>query len=317
MRPTSADRFHALVLVGPTAIGKSLVAHRIAQLKDMDILSADSMAVYRGMDVGTDKPTPVMRREVRYFGIDLVEPVEHFSVGRFYDYCRELIVRGVVRSGRLLVVGGSGLYVKALTHGIDPSPATPENIRREVQQIFRNGGIPALLAELQQRAPEKLSEVGDLRNPRRLMRAVELARLNAATPTSWRQRTDAPLVVGLKCDRHLMYKCIEERVDRMLQGGLINEVAALKQRYGTLSDTARQAIGYNEVWQYLEGRLTWDQVRDRMIRRTRELAKRQMTWFRHQERVRWVEIEREEIESAVERILAVWQEHEEETYLAI
>jgi len=317
MRPASPDSFRALVLVGPTATGKSLVAHHIAQLVGMDILSADSMAVYRGMDVGTDKPTPEMRREVRYFGIDLVEPVEPFSVGRFYDYCRGLKAGGMVRSGKLLVVGGSGLYVKALTHGMDPTPATPEEIRGEVEQIFRGGGIPALIAELHQRAPQMLSEVGDLRNPRRLMRALELAWLEVGRRMSWRTRTDPPLVVGLKCDRSLMYKGIEERIDRMLECGLISEVAALKERYGRLSNTARQAIGYGEVWQYLDGRLTLDQVRHRMIRRTRELAKRQMTWFRHQERVRWVEIEREEKGPAVERVLALWQEHEEETYLAI
>ena len=305
-----AEAFRAIVLVGPTAVGKTAVAHQIARLTGDDVLCADSMSVYRGMDVGTAKPTTAMRHQVRYFGLDLIEPDRPFSVGQFYEYCRTLYREGKIRSDHLVVVGGSGLYIKALTHGLDPLPPASAALRRRAREIYEAGGVEGLLAELERVAPELIPSPRDERNPRRLMRALEIAWQGVRPPRSWHQAKTRGVVVGLDCPRQLLHQRIERRVDEMLERGLVEEVRTLRERYGRLSPTAASAIGYAEISDYLDGRLALEGARARMVSRTRQLAKRQMTWFRHQEKVVWVSVvPDDDPETTADRILRVLEKH--------
>lgn len=308
--------FRALVLVGPTAVGKSRVAHEIARRTGASVLSADSMNVYRGMDIGTAKPDAEMRREVTYYGIDLVDPSEAFSVGQYYEYCGHLRITGKIRSDQLVVVGGSGLYIKALTHGLDPLPPGDPLLRQRADEIYAAGGVEALAAELERIDPGALALVHDIRNPRRLVRALELAWRGSPAGMRWRHHKAGP-ILGLKCPRQLLYKKIDERINQMLDNGLVDEVRRLREKYRSLSVTARHAIGYGEISDYLDGRISLEAALERMRRRTRRLVKRQMTWFRHQENVIWLEITPEQEPQETARRLLEVVERNGKTVLAI
>jgi len=281
-----APPISAFVLVGATATGKSAVAHHLARDRDLAILSADSMLVYQGMDVGTAKPGVRERGGIPYFGIDLVCPERGFSTG---DYLRSLRrARGRIEpySGRLLAVGGTGLYVKALLEGFRKGPPADDAWRAEADRALSEGGLEALRQLVGSKAPGVLARVADAQNPRRLIRAVELASAGELEP-SWGARCR---VVGLRRSPADLRALIELRARRMFQEGLLDEARGLRQRAGGLSTSARQAIGYEEAFAVLDGRLSEHEAAKQIVLRTRRLAKRQMTWFRHQLDVSWIEV---------------------------
>jgi tRNA dimethylallyltransferase len=292
------------VLVGPTAIGKSAVAEIIAARRQLPVLSADSMQVYRGMDVGTAKPTPDVRRTVRYFGIDFVDPDREFSVAEYLDRVRA----ETEGTSLLLAVGGSGLYVRCLIEGLRPVPPADPAWRFEAARILSEGGIPALQAEARRRAPEQFASLRDPANPRRLVRAVELARAGGLEHTF--ERNARPVVVGLSMPPAALLERIRRRVERMFADGLMEEAAALRSRFPEWSATARQAIGYAEALTALDGRCTVNHAKETTVLRTRQLAKRQMTWFRHQAAVDWVSVPPEASPEALAGIVEDrWNQH--------
>ncbi len=281
----------ALFLVGPTATGKSAVAQRIAEQRGYDILSADSMLVYRGMDIGTAKPSRADRTRVRYWGVDLVAPGEPFSVARFLETASEAVC-GARRAGReLIVVGGTGLYVKTLIHGLAPGPAVSPAARERWQALLEAEGVTALQDALRARSPRWLEALDDPWNGRRLIRALEYVEAGIVEPPrSWNESECMPEIVGLTAPRDAMEARIRARVDAMYAAGLLDEVRALLGQ----SDfarwmTASQAIGYAEAAACVSGHITEAEARERTAIRTRQLAKRQMTWFRRQCRVRWID----------------------------
>jgi tRNA dimethylallyltransferase len=323
---------HAWFLIGPTAAGKTAVAHRLALRGGTAVLSADAMLVYRGMDVGTAKPTAAERREVRYFGIDLADPDRPFSAGAWLERVRAELADGPwgrapadpLAPDALLVAGGTGLYVRALTAGLDAAPADPAR-RRHWQARLAAEGLPALAAELARRAPD--FRLADAQNPRRVIRALE--QLDAGKAPAAAGLSARPAAVGLRLARPALHARILARVRRMFDDGLLDEVAALRQRYPAWghshaskrageaaspgSDggcTARQAIGYAEACAVLDGHLTVEMAAERIAARTRQLAKRQETWFRHQTDAAWIDVGPDEPADAVaERVLAAWREH--------
>ena len=306
------NTLEAYFLVGPTASGKSGVAHRIAREAGYDILSADSMAVYEGMDIGTAKPSSAQRREVRYHGIDLTSPDQPFSVG---DYRRHACgcIRASLASGRsVIVVGGTGLYVKSLTHGLVPTPEPRPEDRQRWTALYERDGVEALQRELETRAPTVYAAVRDKRNWRRLVRALERAEAGwTQAPASWTNRAveaGAPLA-ALVWPAAAAQDRMRKRVETMYQAGLIEEVRGLLARYA-LSSTARHAIGYAEPSDVLEARCTREQAMAKTLQRTRRLAKRQRTWFRHQANVRWIGVRAGMNEAVVaERVLAHWRRY--------
>ena len=302
-------RPEAFFLIGPTATGKSAVAQYLAERDGGDILSADSMLVYRGLDVGTAKPTRLERERVRYWGVDLVDAVAPFNVAQFLAVAGEAAAATAEARRRLIVVGGTGLYIKALLRGLDSLPAADPAARERWQAVLREGGTAALRDVLRARAPQWLAALADPNNGRRLARALELVEAGMnEPPTSWTSAGELPAVTGLTASREGLERRIRERVAAMYRGGLLDEVRELIAiREFTAWPTAAQAVGYAEAVACLEGRLTEAEARERTVIRTRQLAKRQMTWFRHQCQVNWIDVTGDAgVPETAERVRQAW-----------
>ncbi len=274
-----------LVIAGATATGKSAVAQLIAERTGAAIVSADSMLVYRGMDVGTAKPTTGERCRVRYIGLDCVAPGQRFSAGEWLE-CVRRGVAALPAGTPLVVAGGTGLYIRALLDGLDAPPAD-DAARTRARAIFASGGLGALKAEVARLgAPVP---PGDAENPRRLMRAIERAsaprapRPSAArsAPDALRARFAGARVFCLAMDRDALAARIALRARRMFEEGIVEEAARIFGA-GSPSETALGAIGYAEALAFSRGEMPLEQAIERVAARTRQLAKRQRTWFRHQ-----------------------------------
>lgn len=265
------------------------------------------MLIYRGMDVGTDKPGAAERRRVHYGGIDLADPDESFSVGDYVVHARETLRRAAECGRTVLVVGGTGLYVKCLTEGLDRLPSADESLRTRAESLLEKEGVGALQRELRSRDPGRFERLADRKNPRRLVRALELAVHGADAQKSWSAVPPGPLA-GLRMDAEDLRERIGARVRRMYESGLLEEARRLAAQYDTLSATALQAIGYAEAFAVLKDEMNVEEATVRTVTRTRQLAKRQMTWFRHQARVEWIEVGRGEGPASVaEKVFNVWR----------
>ena len=311
----NTDRL-AWFLVGATAVGKTAVAQCLAEKSGAAILSADAMLVYRGMDIGTAKPTPAERGATRYFGLDLVNPDQPFSTGTWLAHVREQLHdqpfgHSAARepdAASLIVAGGTGLYIRVLTSGLDAAPADASR-RLYWQKRLETEGLDALRRELASRSPSALAQLADPENPRRVIRALEHLDISGTLPDNW-QQASRPRVTGLRLPRAALHERIAARVERMFASGFVDEVAALRKKFPAWSATAAQAIGYSEVCEMLDGRMTQAQAIALIAQRTRQLAKRQETWFRHQADVTWVDAAPDEsVESLAARVLATWREH--------
>jgi tRNA dimethylallyltransferase len=302
-------RFRAGYLVGPTAVGKTAVAHWLAERTGGAILSADSMAVYRGMDIGTAKPGPEARARVQYYGIDLVDPDCLFSVWDYRRCALEAAAACKASGTPLLVAGGSGLYVSALVQGLDKGPEPDARLRAELEEAVERGGVEAVQRRFRQLAPDAYAQLADPDNPRRLIRAFERAVRGGSAGTWARLPGTAPLV-GLRMPVDRLQRRIEQRVHAMYAEGLVEEARALTERHGRLSKTARQAIGYAEALACGSGDMTLQAAIERTIVRTRRLAKRQRTWFAHQVRVEWIDVaEGMGTEELGRCVMELWDRH--------
>jgi len=301
----------AYFLVGPTAAGKSRIAQQIAEGGGYEIISADSMLVYRDMEIGTDKPAVSARGDVAYHGIDLVAPDALFTV---WDYRRAAVAALsaiAARGNRAIVVGGTGLYIKALVAGLDPSAEPDAANRARWTELLEEGGVKALQRALQRMAPVAYDGLADPENPRRLVRALERAEAGQEKPpAAWRGPESCPVVAGISMAREDLNSRIESRVHSMYDRGILEEARGLLRKYGALSRTAAQAIGYAEAIACIEGTCSRDEAIERTIVRTRRLAKRQRTWFRHQLRVDWVDItEHSDLRNVAESVRRTWSRH--------
>ncbi|MBN2162281.1 MAG: tRNA (adenosine(37)-N6)-dimethylallyltransferase MiaA [Pontiellaceae bacterium] len=294
---------HAFFLVGPTASGKSAVAQYIAERNGWRIVSADSMNLYRGMDVGTAKPSVSERALVDYAGVDLVDPTEKFSVAAYLEAVRPAFDFGQ----DVIVAGGTGLYVKCLTEGFDDVPPENEALRTELEAL----DFDDLERRARENAPDLFNALtgDDRRNPRRLIRILE--RENGwdgsprrPEPGSWNVRSK-PTIVGLRVEREVLVRRIGERVEKMYASGLLDEAQQLIDL--KLSSTALQAIGYAEAFAVIRSEMTVDEAKEKTIIRTRQLAKRQMTWFRNQLNVEWIDTaEYPNVEKLAEAVSSAW-----------
>lgn len=276
-----------LVIAGCTATGKSAVAQHIAERTGAAVVSADSMLVYRGMDIGTAKPSPAERRGVAYIGIDCVDPGERFSAGDWLKCVREGVA-ALPQGTPLVVAGGTGLYIRALLEGLDAPPADAE-ARAAVRAIFETGGVAALRAEVARRGVEV--PPGDVENPRRLMRALEktMAVESGRGPSMATDGNRGPsmaIVPNARCfllemDRDVLAARIEARARKMFEEGIVEEARRIFGD-GNASETAAGAIGYAEALAFARGEIPLEAAIERTSARTRQLAKRQRTWFRHQ-----------------------------------
>ena len=273
-----------LLIAGPTAVGKTEMALQLAERLNGEIVSVDSMQVYRGLDIGTAKPTPQERARVPHHLIDILDPTETFDAAQFLRLASQAVAEIRKRNRLPIFCGGTGLYFKAWLEGIGQSPAPDAALRAELQQL----PMETLLKELRERDPETFERI-DRNNPRRVIRAVEVIRLSGKRFSEQRTRSAAPAVpfFVLQRERADLHRRIDQRVDAMFAAGLVEETKlALK------SPAARQALGYRQVIEHFEGKHTLAETIALLKLRTRQYAKRQLTWFRHQAKGEWVDADK-------------------------
>ncbi|MBM3823599.1 MAG: tRNA (adenosine(37)-N6)-dimethylallyltransferase MiaA [Verrucomicrobia bacterium] len=281
----------ALWICGPTAVGKSLVALQLAEEIEGEIISVDSMQVYRGMDIGTAKPTAKERERVRHHLLDVVDLPGTFTVADFLESAAQAEREVRSRNKTPVYCGGTGLYFKAMSHGIGAGPAPDEKLRRELEEQT----IEALLEEVRAR-DEALWRVLDRSNRRRVVRAVEMLRLSgkkvSESRSAWGACSVANVVaVGLRRTREELVQRIEHRVREMFKAGLVEEVERLAGSGLLQSATARQALGYRQVLEMKAAGKKATEMEADVALRTRQFAKRQMTWFRAMAGLEWIDWE--------------------------
>jgi len=284
-----------LVILGPTGSGKSDVAMALAQASPtFEIVAVDAMQVYRGMDIGTAKPSRQDRSLVRHHCLDLADPSEEFAVTEFARAGAVALAEIASRDGTALLVGGTGLYLRSLTDPMEVPGRWPV-VRVELERRVLSEGVPALHAQLAALDPLAASRI-DPGNERRVVRALEVVIGSGRRFSSYGPGINSYAAVpfeqvGLRWPRSRLAARIEARVHRMMADGLLDEVRGLLERAGGLGRTARQALGYKELIEHLEGRTSLDEAVESTIVRTRQFAVRQERWFRRDPRIRWIPIE--------------------------
>ena len=283
-----------IAIVGPTAVGKSELALRLAQYFPLEIISADSRQVYRHMDIGTNKPSLAERQAVPHHVIDVVDPDEDFSLAMYHQLAIEGL-KSIEHKGKLpLMVGGSGLYVWSLVEGWRiPEVPPDQKLRRRLEARAEQKDSPSLYWELQNIDPAAAARI-DPRNVRRVIRALEIY-YGTGEPPSQLRRKEGPgfstLVIGLTVDRNGLYRRIDWRTEEMIQRGLVEEVKQLLERGYSPSLPSMSGIGYRQIGQFLRGEMTLSEAIDKMKYETHRLARHQYAWFRLSDsRIRWLDV---------------------------
>ncbi len=315
MRPPDGpiESCPCLAILGPTASGKSRFALEVALRFGGEIVSCDSMAVYRGMDIGTDKPSWENRARIPHHCLDVAEPGTYFSAGAFREAALSAI-REISARGRLcIIVGGTGLYYRALTQGLVDLPPRNEPLRHRLQERAAHKGAESLhrlLTKLDPASASRIPSADTLRTIRalevRILTGEPLSRVIEAQPFR-RMGPEGMLRVGITGPRDLLYAKIERRVDAMVGGGLLEEVERLL-RAGLLKGPARKAIGYGELADHLEGRCSLGEAVERVKLRSRHLAKRQITWFGKEMGLQWYSIGKEAWSNDAIQFIQRWHE---------
>ena len=272
-------------LTGPTASGKSSIAVPLALKINAEIISLDSMAIYRGMDIGTAKPTEEQQQQVDHHMIDVLDPTESYSLAEYLESVHRLVDEIHQRQRNALFVGGTPLYLKSLLRGLYSGPEADWEFREQVQLEIEQHGVEALHARLAQVDPLSAHKLHP-NDTKRIIRALEVYRATGE-PISHQQvhfdDTESQphsRVFVLDWNRSRLHERIESRVDEMFERGLVAEVESLLGKHGDLSRTAMQAVGYSEVMEHLGGSLSLEDTVERVKARTRQFARRQVTWFR-------------------------------------
>lgn len=284
-----------IVIAGPTGVGKTELVHWLAQKLNGEIISADSRQVYRYMDIGTAKPNKSLQNELLYHLIDVVNPDEDFTVADFKEKTEEIIEQVHHREKLPFLVGGTGLYIKAITQGLFPSPSPSPAIRQELQIQAREFGSRYLYDKLCQVDKEKAKKLNP-NDTRRIIRSLEVF-YQTGTPISQlqkhkTQRKDYNLMmICLNKDRDKLYRQINERVDKMVKEGLVDEVKSLLKMGYNENLISMEAVGYKQIISYLGGNYDLDEAIEIIKKETRNFAKRQLTWFRAEKRFTWFDPE--------------------------
>ena len=285
-----------VAVLGPTAVGKSWLGMELAERLDGEIINADALQAYRGFDIGTAKPSLEDQRRVRHHLIDILDATESFSAGEFARRAKEAIAEVFARGGQPIVLGGSGLYLRALLEGISPIPQTSPEIRAELRKRLEQEGLGSLrrqLIELDPSTSHRLTP-GDTQ---RILRALEVVLSTGRPLSSW--VADAPtgqggleaIRIGLTLPRDVLYDRIAERVQQMIRAGWVGEVEDLVEHEGGTDVPPFQAIGYRQLATHLAGESSLEEAVAATIQATTRYAKRQMTWFRRERAVTWFSME--------------------------
>ena len=282
-----------LLIVGPTAVGKTELAIRLAERLNGEIVSADSRLFYRGMDIGTAKPTPAEQARAPHHLIDVANPDETWSLAMFQQSAHEIIADIHARGRLPLLVGGTGQYVRAVTQGWTPPEVEPDSkLRAELEKLKEERGKEWLYDKLKALDPEAAAVI-DLRNVRRTIRALEVILATGHKFSAQRGQADSPydlLTVGLKRPREELYARVDARIDAMFAAGLLDEVRALLTKGYSSELPSMSGIGYRECCQVLSGQMSEEQARVQMKRITRVFVRRQANWFKESDpNIHWFE----------------------------
>jgi tRNA dimethylallyltransferase len=283
-----------LVIIGPTAVGKTKLSIELAKRFNGEIISGDSMQIYRGMDIGTAKITMEEMEGIPHHLMDIKDPDENFSVAEF-----QLLVRAKIREiadrGKLpIIVGGTGLYIQSVIYDYQFADVPgDEKFRRQLEEKAQKIGVEALHKELQEHDPESAAQIHP-NNVRRVIRALEIFHLTGKTMQEFQSTQQRDLLyhtalIGLTMDREKLYERINARVDVMMEEGLLQEVKSLYQQ-GLRDCQSIQAIGYKEIYEYLDGKISLQEAVENLKQNSRRYAKRQLTWFRNKMDVKWFDI---------------------------
>ncbi len=303
-----------ILILGVTGSGKGTVAFELARKIDAEIISIDSMKVYRRMDIGTAKPSARRRSRVRYHLIDVVEPYESFSVDRFLDLAHKAIEQARASHKPVVAVGGTAMYIKALLYGLFDGPGADSAIRNRLKAEIDSQGPARLHHRLAGVDPEAARRIHP-NDARRIVRALEIFELTGKPISSlqtqfdtWQMLNDWK-IIGLRREKSLESHRINTRVKQMIKDGLVEEVKALLAEDRPLSTQARSAIGYAEIIDYLGGKMTLEKAVEKIKINTRRLAKAQRTWFKTFKEVNWLDIaEDEPAEGIPDRTIALLED---------
>ncbi len=288
-----------ILILGVTASGKGRLAFDLAQTIDAEIISIDSMKVYRRMDIGTAKPPKEARQKIKYHLIDVVEPSDSFSVGTFLDLAYDAITQIKNRNKPIIAVGGTALYIKALLYGLFEGPGADKQIREQLRQQVKTEGLEQLYRQLQKLDSAAAEHISP-NDAKRIIRALEVYKLTGKPISSLQQQFNAQrpkhnwTIIGLRREKTEESRRINARVKGMFDAGLVDEVKSLLQEDKPLSRQARCAIGYTEIIDYLSGKVSPEAATELIKKHTRHFAKHQRTWFRTFKNVHWLNIDQKE-----------------------
>ena len=283
-------------LTGATASGKTTVSIELAKLLNAEIISLDSMSIYRGMDIGTAKPSPEVQAQIPHHMIDILDPVQAFSVSQYREQAHEKLEEIRSRGKEVLFVGGTALYLKALLRGLFGGPPADWEFRKQVEEELKDVEDELLYKRMADIDPVAASKIHP-NDRRRIIRALEVYK-STGQPISHFQMEFADSAPAEECrvftirhPRPILHQRIEQRVEEMFEAGLIDEVAQLIERWGELGHTSGQAVGYREVIEHLAGERDLDETKEKVLVRTRRFARHQETWFRGLDECRMIDLE--------------------------
>lgn len=286
---------YLISIVGPTAAGKTNLSLQLAKMFRSPVISADSRQLYRKMDIGTGKVTEAERGDIPHYFLDMFDPDEECSAGEFGDLVDAKLEALFAERWLLLLVGGSGFYLQAVWEGLNEFPEIPESVRESLIDELDEKGLPELTEELKMVDPETYDRI-DLKNPARVIRALEIYRGSGKPISSFRtglkpkEKSYQDIKIGLTMDRPVLYEKINQRVLKMVEEGLVEEVKGLYETYGPTAK-GLQAVGYQEFFPYFEGKRSLEEAISLVQRNSRRLAKRQYTWFRRYDDIFWFEFD--------------------------
>jgi tRNA dimethylallyltransferase len=301
-----------LFLIGPTASGKSDLSIYLAKKLNAEIISADSMQIYRGMNIGTATPSSEEQAGIPHHMINCIPPSQEHSVFDYQLDVHTLLEKEGNQGKEFVVSGGTGLYVKTLLEGISPKPERNQETREALEERVQKEGLETLHKELTKIDPEYAGKVSDAR---RVVRALEVYQLSGRTVSDWNASNEGGLIdagypikiYGLRWERESLRKRVRQRVQKMFSLGLLEEVRELMKE--VWAPPARAAIGYRECVDHLEGKVSKEELEDLIVKNTMAFAKRQMTWFRKTEGVHWFDLsEDSQIELLGDEICGLWSE---------
>ena len=281
-----------VIILGPTAVGKSEVGLRLAESENGEIVNADSQQVYRHMDIGTGKPSKADRERVPHHLIDIVDPNDEFNAALFRRLATESIGQIHARERNVIVCGGTGLYLRALTHGLFEGPGQDPEVRQTLEQEITDRGLAILYKRLEGIDPAVSSTIHP-NDRQRIIRALEVYQLTGKPLSEWQKAHGFQedlfdiVKIGLLRERAELYDLINLRTERMIKDGLLEEVRGLVARGFHLDLKPLRSVGYRQMGQILRGIQSMEAALEEMKQETRRLAKRQLTWFRRDEEIRW------------------------------